>query len=125
MSELGYVAPEEYFIQPPANWMFELGGEDYRRLCILLFRFGYFADMAFENGEDVTRCYYESQKTMCLHFGMSENSRTKVGQFLSRMEKGKYISIVKERMRVEEEWQVRHYIVVNEARLLSRYGISI
>ena len=124
MEELGIVEPREGFIQPPTSWMFDLNGDDYRRLCILLFRFGYYADAAFECGEDVRACYYESQKTMCMWFGMSDNSRTKVGSFLKRMENGGYLTITRQRMRVDDEWQVRHYIVVNEPKLIAKYGLA-
>lgn len=123
MEDMEFSVPEDSFIQIPSGWMFDMNGDDYRRLSILLFRFRYFADIAFEEGRDIKSCYYESQKTMCMLFGMSEKSRTKVGEFLKRMETAGYLTVDRQRMKCDDGWQVRHYIVVNEPRLLFKYGL--
>ena len=51
-------------------------------------------------------------------FGMSVNSRTKVGQFLKRMEEMGYISTHKEDTVYEGKVKSRLYIVVNDPNIL-------
>ncbi|AFH21419.1 hypothetical protein CR3_gp254 [Cronobacter phage CR3] len=119
-----FVVPEGSFVSLPTKWGFDLPAEDLKRMFLLHFRFKYFAEQAFQSGEDVRRCYYESQETMCRLFGMSEASRTKVGKFLKRMEASGHISIIREKVMLYGSMKPRHYIVVNDPVLLERYGLS-
>lgn len=121
--EESVVIPEGSFVRAPTKWLFELGGDDLRRLLILHFRFKYFADQAFEEGRDVRKCYYESQQRMCTLFGMSHASRTKVGQFLKKMEAGGYITISRSKILIGGKLKPRHYIVVNDPELIFKYRI--
>ena len=124
MKEIAYVPPEGSFVQFPIKWVFDLSGDDLKRLMLVWWRFKYFADMAFAEGRPINRCYFESQEKMCLLFGMSTNSRTKVGAFLKRMEKGEYISIHKEKIIIDGKPKPRHYLVVKDESLLRKYNIE-
>lgn len=119
-----FVVPEGSFVAFPTQWIFELSGEDLKRLMLLHFRFKYFADQAFASGEDVRHCYYESQKTLCDLFGMSETSRSKVSKFLKKMEEAGYVSIKREKVMLFGSLKPRHYIVVNDPTLLLKYNLK-
>lgn len=118
-----FVVPDNSFVAFPTRWAFELPGEDVKRLMLLHFRFKYFADQALEEGADVRRCYYESQHTLCSLFGMSESSRSKVSKFLKKMEEGGYVSITREKVMLYGSLKPRHYLVVNDPALLTKYGL--
>lgn len=117
----GMEIPEGSFIQLPAHWVFELGADDLRRLMIVQWRFKYFADMAVARGQDVRFCYYESQAKMCELFGMGPGSRSRVSEFLKRMETGGYISVIRS---TGENNKPRHYITVNCPILLAKYDLT-
>lgn len=108
------------FIQMPMRWIVEMKSEDVRKMALLQWRFDFFASRALEEGNSIRRCFYESQERLAILFGMSPNSRTKVGQFLKRMESGGYISTTREKMELYKE---RVYIVVNNPILLKKYGL--
>lgn len=115
---------EGAFMCLPVKWIFELSGEELKKMAILHWRFSYFADMALKEGKDIKRCYYESQQKMAILFGMSTSSRTKVGKFLTKMEDEGYLSIIKESTTEEGRIKPRHYIVVNDPRLLEKYKLE-
>lgn len=119
-----FVVPEGSFVSLPTLWGFELPGEDLKRLFLLHYRFKYFADQAFARGEDVRRCYYESQEVLCSLFGMSLASRTKVGKFLKRMEESGHISVIREKVMLYGSMKPRHYITVNDPSLLQKYRLN-
>lgn len=119
-----FVVPDGSFVSLPTQWGFDLPGEDLKRMFLLHFRFKYFAGQAFESGEDVRRCYYESQETLCGLFGMSETSRSKVSKFLKRMEEAGYVSILREKVMLYGSMKPRHYIVVNDPVLLKKYNLA-
>lgn len=115
---------EGSFVCFPSQWVFDLSGEDLKKMFILHWRFKFFADQAFAEGRDVTRCFYESQQKLAVLFGMSENSRTKVGAFLKRMEDRGYVKIHRDTAVVNGELKPRHYIVVNDRMLLGTYNVN-
>ena len=117
----GMEIPEGSFIQFPAHWAFELSGDDFRRLIIVHWRFKYFADMAVARGQDVRFCYYESQSAMCELFGMGPGSRSRVSEFLKRMEAGNYIHVVRT---MGDNGKPRHYITVNCPMLMEKYNLT-
>lgn len=115
---------EGSFIQFPVQWVLDMKGDDLKRMSLLQWRFDFFASVAEDEGRDIRRCFYESQEKLAVLFGMSANSRTKVGQFLKRMEKDGYISTQKENLQVDGGVKSRIYIVVNNPILLSKYGLA-
>lgn len=115
---------EGSFVRFPAKWVFDLSGDDMKKMFILHWRFSFFADQAFREGRDVRRCFYESQQRLALLFNMSANSRTKVGAFLKRMEAQGYLLIDRDTAVIDGELKPRHYIVVNDPALLAQYEIN-
>lgn len=115
---------EGTFVSFPAQWGFDLPGDDLKKMFILHWRFNFFASQAFAEGRDVSKCFYESQQKLAILFGMSANSRTKVGAFLKRMEDKGYLKIDRDTTVIDGEMKPRHYIVVNDPRLLAQYEIN-
>lgn len=115
---------EGSFIQIPVRWVFEMKGDDLKKMSILQWRFDFFANRAAMEGRDVRRCFYESQENLATLFGMSSGSRTKVGSFLKRMEEGGYITVLREKEMIYGSLKPRHYIVVNNPTLLKKYNLA-
>ena len=116
---------EGSFIQLPVQWVLDMKGDDLKRMSLLQWRFDFFASVAAEEGRDIRRCFYESQEKLACLFGMSFNSRTKVGIFLKRMEKEGYVSTQRESLKCEDGTvKTRVYIVVNNPILLSKYNLA-
>lgn len=115
---------EGSFICLPVQWIIDLSGDDLKKMAVLHWRFSFFADQAYAEGRDIRRCFYESQHKLATLFGMSPNSRTKVGQFIKKMEKLGYLTVDRQKILVEGEWMPRHYIVVNDPRMLAQYGMA-
>jgi hypothetical protein len=118
VEEFDCFVPEGAFIQFPMQWVMDMKGDDVKKMVILHWRFGFFARKAVKEGIPVEKCYYESQGKLAALFGMSVNSRTKVGQFLKRMEEMGYISTHKEDTVYEGKVKSRLYIVVNDPNIL-------
>jgi len=112
------------FIQIPIEWVMELKGDDVKRMLLLQWRFDFFASLAFSEGRDLGMCFYESQERLATLFGMSTNSRTKVGEFLKRMEGMGFISTKRENYKEGGKTKTRLYIVVNNPAILSKYNLN-
>lgn len=122
MSE-SVVNPPEGFITVPVEWMFNLTGEEMRRMCILRWRYTFFADMArkADPDADVTRVFWESQQALCQLLGFAKTSRTKCGLFLKKMEEKGLLTIIREEVVVGARLMPRHYISVNDPFIKERY----
>jgi len=118
VEEYGISIPEGSFTQFPMQWVVRMRTDDVKKMIILHWRYGFFARKAVRNGDPLDRCYYESQAKLAELFGMSVNSRTKVGQFLKRMEEMGYISTIKENIGTGEKVKTRLYITVNDPNIL-------
>lgn len=118
---------EDSFMNVPLRWMFELSGDDFKRMCLLRWRFSFFADKAKREigpSADCREVFYESQQALCTLLGFSKGSRTKVGMLLSRMEEKGFISVVRDTFVVNGKIKPRHFIIVNDPHLLSKYGLT-
>jgi hypothetical protein len=116
---------EAPFVQFPYEWVIDLKGEELKRMVLLSWRFDFFAKIASDEGRDIRRCFYESQEKLAVMFGLSPNSRPKISQFMTKMEKAGYISTQRENMNTDGEIRTRIYIVVNNPLILGKYGMTI
>lgn len=113
---------ENSFVSIPVYWVFDkrLSGGDLQRLIRLWWRYDYFCHLAKKKDKlaDLTRVFYPSQQTLCELLGFGEKSRTKVTEFLKRMEEYGYIQRIKSGF-VDQSGHAkpRHYIVINRGDL--------
>ncbi|WP_133670636.1 hypothetical protein [Burkholderia pseudomallei] len=116
--------PEDSSIFIPTKWMFELSGEDFRRLCILRWRYTFFVEKALKENPDadLSRVFYESQQSLCELLGYSSRSRSKVSELLSRFEEKGFITVIREQRYIEGLGpRPIHYITVVDSKLEGRY----
>lgn len=106
------------FSQVPLWWVFSLEGEDLKRLVILHWRYSFFLSLAKSSGQpfDERKVFYESQGTLCELLGYSAKSRARVNEFISRMESGGYISVIRESAIVNGKKKSINYMQVNKTR---------
>lgn len=104
------------YIAVPTEWVFDerLSPSDLQRLIRLLWRYEYFKSLNPLGGELV---FFPSQQSLCGLLGWNENSRTKVSEFLSRMESFGYVRRVRSGFQDSDgNVKPRNYIIVNRIR---------
>jgi hypothetical protein len=90
---------DDNVLRIPTRWMFELSGEDFHRLCLLRWRYTFFADLALKNdpNADLTKVFHESQSSLCTLFGLKPTSRTAVSALIGRLEEKGFIKVIREK----------------------------
>lgn len=113
---------ENSFVSIPVCWLFDerLSGGDLQRLVRLWWRYDYFCHIARKKDKlaDLSKVFYPSQQTLCELLGFGEKSRTKVTDFLKKMEEYGYIERIKSGF-VDSNGHVkpRHYITVKKGEI--------
>lgn len=109
----------------PLWWVQELTGPDLKRMCQLRSRYDMFASASLQKDKDCDLRYvmWESQAELAEHLGFSRASRSKVADFLARMEELGAISVIRTTtVNDKGEIRPRNYTVVNDNNLLKSYG---
>lgn len=113
------------YLAIPLWWVDELSGPDLKRMCQLRSRYDFFAYQSLAKDKDCDLRYvmWESQSQLAERLGFSKSSRSKVADFLSRMEELGAISVIRTTT-VNDKGEVRprNYTVVNDNNLLKSYG---
>lgn len=121
-----YEIDERQYVTIPLWWMHVMSDADFRKMCLLRQRYDFFAREALkeDRGCNLMRVMWESQQELGLHIGFaSKASRSRVGEFLSRMEQLGIVEVQRETFidRFGKK-KPKHYLTVRDENLLESYG---
>ncbi|AXN57764.1 hypothetical protein [Acinetobacter phage ABPH49] len=118
---------ERQYVAIPLWWMHIMSDADFKKMCLLRQRYDFFARQALEEDRDcnLMRVMWESQQELGVNIGFSRTSRSRVSEFLSRMEELGIIEVIRETYidRFGKK-KPKHYLTVKDDNLLESYGRS-
>lgn len=109
----------------PTAWMTEkkITMADLGRLMMLQQRYTFFIQCHVASGEsyDIERVFWESQERLAELLGFSIRSRSKVSEFLARMEEVGYIKQIRTKQFINGKTKAKNYIVVNNPHIFEQF----
>jgi hypothetical protein len=70
---------------------------------------------------DIERVFWESQERLAELLGFSIRSRSKVSEFLARMEEVGYIKQIRTKRFIDGKTKAKNYIVVNNPHIFEQF----
>lgn len=116
---------ERQYVAVPLWWLHTLSDADFKRVCLLRQRYDYFARLALsrDKGCDLKRVMWESQPELAPKLGFSKASRSRVGEFIVRMENLGIVEVIRETF-VDRfgKTKPKFFLTVKDENLLESYG---
>lgn len=109
----------------PVEWMTDkkISVADLGRLMLLQQRYTFFIQCHVAEGKDydIERVFWESQERLAELLGFSIRSRSKVSEFLARVEDAGYIRQIRTKQFIEGKTRAKNYIVVNNPHIFEQF----
>lgn len=116
---------ERQYVAVPLWWLHALSDADFKRMCLLRQRYDFFARESLKRDRNcnLMRVMWESQPELAPKLGFSKASRSRVGEFIVRMETLGIVEVIRETF-VDRfgKTKPKFFLTVKDPNLLESYG---